>query len=206
MTVPGNIARYFPNLSPQQRERLGALEKLYAAWNNSINVISRKDFPNFCTNHLLHSLAIAKAFTFISSDRVLDVGTGGGFPGIPLAIMFPETQFILIDSIAKKIRVVSGVADSLGLTNVEAVNGRAEKYTGGYNWVVTRAVAPLEQIVRWTAEGLRQASHPKGIIALKGGDLSSETEPYTRHIKVWSISDYFSEPYFETKKIVWLDI
>lgn len=206
MTPAGSITAYFPSLSPLQRERFAALYDLYAGWNSAINVISRRDFENFYTNHVLHSLAIAKVFSFGAGDTVLDVGTGGGFPGIPLAIMFPEAKFTLIDSIGKKIKVVNGVTDSLGLTNVEAVNGRAEKQKGSYRWVVTRAVAPLPGIAAWTSALLRGPAHARGIIALKGGDLGGETAPYAGRITTWNISEFFSEPWFETKKIVWLHI
>lgn len=200
------IVEYFPGLTESQIERLAAMKDIYTVWNSAINVISRKDIGNFYTNHVLHSLAIAKAFSFDSGDVVLDLGTGGGFPGIPLAIMFENASFLLIDSIAKKIKVVNDVAEKLRLKNVTALTGRAEQYRGSYRYVVTRAVAPLPEIVTWTRRGLTGPAGTRGIIALKGGVLDEEIQPYRDSVKTWNISDFFPDPFFETKKIIWLKL
>lgn len=179
------------NLSERQREQFAALPALYAEWNARINVISRKDMEHFEERHVLHSLALARVWDFAAGSRVLDVGTGGGFPGVPLAIMFPEAHFTLVDSIGKKITVVRGVCEALGLTNVEAINGRAEDIKGRFDCVVTRAVAPMQTLLSWTRGP---------ILALKGGDLTDELEgiPHT----LYNISDFFAGEFFETKKIV----
>ena len=197
---------YFPDLTESQMAKLAAMKEIYTEWDRAINVISRKDIGNFYTNHVLHSLAIAKAFSFDSGDVVLDLGTGGGFPGIPLAIMFENASFLLIDSIAKKIKVVNDVAEKLRLKNVTALTGRAEQYRGSYRYVVTRAVAPLPEIVGWTSRGITGPVGSRGIIALKGGALDEETLPYRAQLTTWNISDFFPEPFFETKKIIWLKL
>jgi 16S rRNA (guanine527-N7)-methyltransferase len=200
------IEEYFPDLTKSQMAKLAAMKDIYTEWNRNINVISRKDIDNFYTNHVLHSLAIAKAFSFGSEDVVLDLGTGGGFPGIPLAILFEKTSFFLIDSIAKKTRVVNDVTQQLKLRNVTVITGRAEQYRGTYRYVVTRAVAPLSELVGWTKSRIAGPPGNRGIIALKGGTLHEETEPYKGQIKIWNISDFFPEPFFETKKIIWLKL
>ncbi|MFO7575622.1 MAG: 16S rRNA (guanine(527)-N(7))-methyltransferase RsmG [Bacteroidales bacterium] len=200
------IVEYFPDLTESQMEKLAAMKDIYTVWNSAINVISRKDIANFYTNHVLHSLAIARVFSFGSGDVVLDLGTGGGFPGIPLAILFENASFLLIDSIAKKIKVVNDVAQKLRLRNVTALTGRAEQYRGSYRYVVTRAVAPLPEIVGLTRRGISGPVGSRGIIALKGGTLDEETDPYRGNITTWNISDFFPEPFFETKKIIWLKL
>ncbi len=190
------IEDYFPLLTAEQRERFMALEALYAEWNLRINVISRKDMEHFVERHVLHSLAIAKVRDFGASERVMDVGTGGGFPGIPLAIMFPETRFTLVDSIGKKISVVRGVSEALGLKNVEAVNGRAESVHGRFDCVVTRAVAPMATLLGWVSDKCGE------ILALKGGDLTDELAATGRDYTLYKVSDFFSGEFFETKRIV----
>ncbi|HQD11887.1 MAG TPA: 16S rRNA (guanine(527)-N(7))-methyltransferase RsmG [Chitinophagales bacterium] len=191
------LKSYFPELNPQQLQQLNELNELYATWNARINVISRKDMDNFTIHHVLHSLAIAKVHPFQPGDKVLDIGTGGGFPGIPLAIAFPETHFTLTDSIAKKIQVVEAVAQALGLKNVTTKVARAETLTTPFDYVVTRAVAQMSELLRWSKN-----KHPKKIIALKGGDLKEELQDIKKNIRVVDIKDLFSEPFFETKKVV----
>ncbi len=190
------IERYFPTLTAEQRERFAALEALYAEWNARINVISRKDMDYFMERHVLHSLSIAKVRSFGAGSRVLDVGTGGGFPGIPLAIMFPEARFTLVDSIGKKIAVVRGVAEALALDNVEAVNGRAENVPGRFDCMVTRAVAPMENLLGWVGNKCNE------ILALKGGDLTDELAAAGGKYTLYNISNIFDGEFFETKKIV----
>lgn len=198
------LLKYFPLLTDEQQRRFEAMETLYAEWNSRINVISRRDFENFYINHVLHSLSIAKVFQFNSNESVLDLGTGGGFPGIPLAVLFPETRFVLLDSISKKIRVVNEVAASLSLTNVVAVNTRSEEHRGQYNFVVTRAVAGFPDIIRWTTKNINKKNPRNGIFALKGGDLTGEMAGLRGTITTWRLSEMFDEPFFETKKIIWL--
>lgn len=198
------LLKYFPGLTDEQVEQFVEMEKIYSEWNKLINVISRKDFENFTINHVLHSLSIAKVFTFEKGEAILDLGTGGGFPGIPLAILFPESKFVLLDSIAKKIKVANEVVNQLGIKNVVAVNSRAEQHNGQYNFVVTRAVAVYPDIIKWTSKNINKKNPRNGIIALKGGDLSAELEGLPGTVSTWSLSEIFSEPYFATKKIVWL--
>jgi 16S rRNA (guanine527-N7)-methyltransferase len=202
--LESTIIKYFPDLTTEQQVRLAAMKDIYEVWNRAINVISRKDFENFYTNHVLHSLAIAKVFSFGSDHSILDVGTGGGFPGIPLAIMFPESRFVLLDSIAKKIKVVNEVISDLGLNNATAVNSRAEGHHEKYSHVVTRAVAPLPLIFSWCRGNVTSGSETAGIIALKGGDLTEELKGFRNRITTWNISDLFEEPFFQTKKIIWI--
>ncbi len=191
------IQKYFPELSPIQAEQFAQLQDIYTFWNNQINVISRKDMDNFYERHVLHSLSIAKLNKFKPNETVLDIGTGGGFPGIPLAIYFPETQFILCDSIGKKIRVAQEVSQVLNLKNVQTMVSRAEQLDIHADEVVTRAVAPMADLLRWTRK-----LKPKRIIALKGGDLKEELSAIKKHISITDIKDYFDESFFETKKIV----
>lgn len=191
------ILKYFPSLNSTQQTQLQQLLPLYKEWNEKINVISRKDMDNFYERHVLHSLAIAKVIQFNKNETILDIGTGGGFPGIPLAILFPETKFILVDSIAKKIKVVEEVSQALQLKNVTAKIARAETVTDKIDFVVTRAVAKMDDLIFWSKN-----KHPKKIIALKGGDLKEELQGAKKNIKIIPIQDYFEEDFFETKKIV----
>lgn len=198
------IGYFLPDLSELQKKKLTQLGDLYKEWNSRINVISRKDIDNFLVRHVIHSLSIAKVFSFAAGTRILDVGTGGGFPGIPLAIMFPETNFTLLDSTRKKIRVVEEIALSAGLHNVKAVWKRAEEETAKYDYIVSRAVTTFEDLVKMTVKNIDIKSQNKGIITLKGGDLSSELGKYSNKVKIWNIRDFFDDDFFETKKIVYL--
>jgi 16S rRNA (guanine527-N7)-methyltransferase len=203
------ITKYFPKLSDKQITLFEKLEPLYAEWNAQINVISRKDFTEFYERHVLHSLGIAKLISFTPGTKILDVGTGGGFPGIPLAIMFPEVQFHLVDSIGKKIKVVQGVVNSLGLKNVTAEQIRAEQLTDKYDFVLSRAVTRLPEFVPWVRKNIAKKqinAMPNGIIYLKGGDLQEETKPFKRNIFIKDLSGYFAEEFFKTKKVVHLPL
>lgn len=201
------ILKYFPNLTDRQKEQFAALPALYEDWNSKINVISRKDMDNFMEHHVLHSLAIAKVQLFKPMAEILDVGTGGGFPGIPLAIMFPETRFHLVDSIGKKIKVVTDVAQQLDLKNVRAEQIRAEQIKGEYDFVVSRAVTELSEFTKWV-RGKLSPSHyhdlKNGILYLKGGDLEAELVPFAKKIQTWDISQFYEESFFETKKVIYL--
>ncbi len=203
------ITKYFPKLDKTQLSLFERLEPLYAEWNAQINVISRKDFPDFYEHHVLHSLAIAKLISFSPDTKILDVGTGGGFPGIPLAILFPKAQFHLVDSIGKKIKVVNSVIGSLGLQNVTAQQIRAEELTEKYDFVVSRAVTRLSEFVPWVQNNIARKqinSFPNGIIYLKGGDLQEETKPFKKKVFVKDLSDWFEEEFFKTKKVVHLPL
>ena len=203
------IQKYFPNLTDKQIERFEKLQALYAEWNAQINVISRKDFSEFYERHVLHSLAIAKFIRFKPGTIILDVGTGGGFPGIPLAIMFPKVKFHLVDSIGKKIKVVNGVADSLGLVNVKAEQIRAEQLKEQYDFIVSRAVTRLPDFVQWIQKNIskkQKNAFPNGVIYLKGGDLTDEIAPFKRNIFVQDLVEYFEEDFFETKKVIHLSL
>lgn len=201
------ILKYFPELTERQREQFAALLPLYEDWNAKINVISRKDMANFYQHHVLHSLAIAKVQPFKTQADILDVGTGGGFPGIPLAILFPHSNFYLVDSIGKKIKVVQSVAESLGLKNVHAEQIRAEQVQGDFDFIVSRAVTDLSQFTQWV-RGKVSAIHyhhlRNGILYLKGGDLTDELFPFRKKVRTWDISDFFEEEYFQTKKVIYL--
>ncbi len=201
------IFKYFTGLSEQQKEQFTKLFELYSFWNAQINVISRKDIDELYERHILHSLAIAKFCTFKKGERVLDVGTGGGFPGIPLAILFPETDFHLVDSIGKKIKVVQEVAKALGLKNVTATHGRAEQIRDKYNFVVSRAVTRLADFYPWV-RGKFSSQHinaiPNGILYLKGGDLNEEIKEAKLKAELYPISDFYSEEFFETKYVVYI--
>ena len=199
------IKKYFPDLSENQLNALDRLWPLYQDWNQKINVISRKDMDNFFTNHVLHSLAIARIIQFKPGTHILDVGTGGGFPGIPLAILFPHCRFWLVDSIEKKIRVVNEVATALELTNVKAIRERAENVPGKFDFIVSRAVTALPRFMGWIHNKIEPVGFnalPNGIIYLKGGDFSDELREIKKKHKVYPISDFYDEPFFETKKIV----
>lgn len=201
------ILKYFPNLSAKQREQFAALSPLYKEWNEKINVISRKDMDELYTHHVLHSLAIAKFIEFQPNAHVLDVGTGGGFPGIPLAILFPQTKFHLVDSIGKKITVVTEVAKALRLDNVLAEKSRAEELMGDYDFVISRAVAPVAELLKWTGHLVEKGGNhalKNGWILLKGGDLADEIKQADRRAEVLDLSNWFNEDFFLTKKIVYI--
>lgn len=203
------ILKYFPDLTERQREQFAALLPLYEEWNAQINVISRKDMEHFYEHHVLHSLAIAKVLQFKPMAEVLDVGTGGGFPGVPLAIMFPDARFTLIDSIGKKIKVVSDVIERIGLTNTKAMQIRAEQLDGEFDFVVSRAVTTLGEFVPWVKNKISKPQYNdmrNGILYLKGGDLKNELFPFRHKVKTWDISNFFEEEFFETKKVVYLPL
>ncbi len=202
------ITKYFTELSEKQIEQFSKLEELYKTWNAQINVISRKDIDELYIRHVLHSLAIAKIVKFNPKSKVLDVGTGGGFPGIPLAILFPKTKFVLVDSIGKKIKVVKEVCNSLGLENVTAIHTRAEKVKGEFDFVVSRAVTKMDDFYKW----IKKKISPKhkhdirnGILYLKGGNLTEELQNFPK-AKLYYISDFYTEVFFESKKIVHIPI
>ncbi len=202
-----DFLRYFPFLSESQMQKFAELKSIYERWNSMINVISRKDMEQFYTHHVLHSLAIGKVISFKSGTTILDVGTGGGFPGIPLAIMFPDSEFSLLDSIGKKIKVVSAVKDELKLDNVIPLNKRAEEEKGRFHFIVSRAVTNFPDFVKIVRKNLHTGSVndlQNGILYLKGGDLREELSMFKDKVKVWEISSFFEEPFFETKKIVYL--
>jgi 16S rRNA (guanine527-N7)-methyltransferase len=199
--------KYFPSLTEKQRRQFSMLPGLYEEWNERVNVISRKDILNFEVNHMLHSLAVARLITFVPGTSVIDVGTGGGLPGIPLAIMFPDVNFTLIDSIVKKINVVKEIATAAGITNVTAVAVRSEDYTGRFEFIISRAVTETGRFINLTRHLIAPRSInalKNGYIFLKGGDLGSELEPFTKTVVVEPVSQWFDEPWFETKKIVYL--
>ncbi|MDR2651635.1 MAG: 16S rRNA (guanine(527)-N(7))-methyltransferase RsmG [Prevotellaceae bacterium] len=204
------ILKYFPRLTENQIMQLSQLGDLYRFWNAQINVVSRKDIENIYKHHILHSLAIAKIISFGSNTKILDVGTGGGFPGIPLAIMFPDAQFTLVDSVNKKIKVVNAVVESLQLKNVCAMQVRAEELKQKFDFVVSRAVTDLPTFVSWIWNKINPNGNnalPNGIIYLKGGDLSAElraTKISKRQIVIYKIKDFFADPFFETKQIIYI--
>lgn len=201
-----NIIHHFPDLSELQIQQFEAIPELYQDWNQKINVVSRKDIDEIYTRHVLHSLAIAKIQQFLPNTEILDVGTGGGFPGIPLAILFPETKFTLVDSIGKKIKVVNEVVEGLGLTNVKTVNDRVENIHQQFDFIVSRAVAIMPTFTHWVRGKMKsQSLHERrnGILYLKGGDLTEELSPYT-NAEVFDLYEIFKDPFFETKKLVYL--
>lgn len=200
------ITKYFPDLSDTQLQQFAQLKDLYQDWNLKINVVSRKDIDEIYLRHVLHSLGIAKVQAFKPGSKILDVGTGGGFPGVPLAILFPETEFHLVDSIGKKIKVVNEVVEGLGLTNVKTTNDRVENVPGQYDFIVSRAVAQMETFVRWVKGSIAKKNVHElknGILYLKGGDLSEELDKYTT-ATIYKLTDFFEEDFFETKKVVHL--
>lgn len=208
MNVEELVLSYFPELTEIQKEKFALLEGLYREWNEKINVISRKDMDFFGIHHVLHSLAIAKVIRFKAETRVMDVGTGGGFPGIPLAILFPEVEFYLVDSIGKKIKVVQEVAEALGLTNVRAEQTRVEQTAGGQDFIVSRAVTAFPAFVGVTRNKIRKGGVndlPNGILYLKGGDFEEEIKAYAGRVKIFSIPEFFKEDFFETKKVIYLE-
>ncbi len=201
------IVKYFPDLTAQQLQQFNRLPQLYEHWNNQINVISRKDIDQLFERHVLHSLGIAKVISFLPGEKVLDVGTGGGFPGIPLAILFPETQFYLVDSIGKKIKVVNEVAAALGLTNVKAFHQRAEEINEKFDFVISRAVTRLKEFYPWVKGKFNKQSKnilPNGILYLKGGDLNEEIAESGLAVQQFYLKDYFEEEFFETKQVVYV--
>jgi 16S rRNA (guanine527-N7)-methyltransferase len=199
------ILKYFHSLTADQTEKFVQLEALYQEWNSRINVISRKDMEHFYERHVLHSMGIAKVMSFNPGAYVMDVGTGGGFPGIPLAILFPETEFLLVDSIGKKIKVVQEVADATGIRNVKAIQSRAEDIKQKFDFVVSRAVTTLPDFIKWIGKNIKKDSTHElqnGILYLKGGDLNEEIAPVKTKCSIFELSSYFEETFFETKKVV----
>jgi 16S rRNA (guanine527-N7)-methyltransferase len=203
------ILRYFSELTDQQKQQFGALQALYAEWNAQINVVSRKDIDQLYVHHVLHSLAIYKFIRFSPKSKILDIGTGGGFPGIPLAIMCPEVDFFLVDSIGKKIKVVQEISAAIGLQNIQSEHNRAEKVKGQFDFVVSRAVAELRELLAWSNNKIAKKQTnaiPNGLICLKGGDLKTEFQGLRKDIEVYDLNKWFSEDFFETKKLVYVPL
>ena len=201
------ILKHFPDLTEKQIEQFSKLQELYEEWNAQINVISRKDLDNFYERHVLHSLGIAKVMEFVDGSDILDVGTGGGFPGVPLAILYPKCKFYLVDSIGKKIKVVNEVATAIGLTNLKAEHKRAEKVKGQFDFVVSRAVTRMERFLPWVNGKIKKKQinpFPNGILYLKGGDLAEELKPIKRAVEIFDLSEFFKDEFFETKKVVYV--
>lgn len=201
------ILKYFPNITEEQERQMAALYELYLDWNSKINVISRKDIENLYEHHVLHSLAIAKIINFRKGTEILDFGTGGGFPGIPLAIMFPECRFKLIDGTGKKIRVATEIANAIGLKNCHPEHKRGEEEKGKYDFIVSRAVMPLPDLMKIVTKNISKAhknARPNGVICLKGGDIQAETMPYKKIVEVTEISDLFDEEWFKSKHIIYV--
>lgn len=200
------INKYFPEITDDQRKQFSSLKELYAYWNSQINLISRKDVDHFVERHVLHSLGIAKVHSFGPGEKVLDVGTGGGFPGIPLAIMFPDTEFTLVDSIGKKIMVVNEVIDALKLKNANGINERAEKVPGPFDYVVSRAVTRIDKFIPWVKGKVNKPDYGpvhRGILYLKGGDLREELKRVKKY-RLFELSEQFEEEFFETKKVLYI--
>ena len=203
------IRKYFPQLTEHQEQQFAALDVLYHEWNSKINVISRKDIDNLYEHHILHSLAISRVLRFTDNSSILDVGTGGGFPGIPLAILFPKCDFTLIDGTGKKIFVAQSVAEAIGLCNVICKQLRAEEEKGKYDFIVSRAVMPLSDLVKLVRKNISKEQHnalPNGLICLKGGELYEETKPFKNKAEIISLSDFFKEEYYTTKKAVYMPL
>jgi len=203
------ILKYFPNITETQKSQFEALYALYTDWNEKINVISRKDIEHLYEHHVLHSLAIAEIIHFQPGTTILDVGTGGGFPGIPLAILFPETQFVLIDSIGKKIKVGTEVSTAIGLKNIKLKHLRVQDEKNKYDFVVSRAVMPLGDLVKLVQKNISKKHKnalPNGLICLKGGELQHEIQPYKNVAELYDVSDFFSEEFFKTKKAVFVPL
>ena len=203
------ILKYFPNLSEVQQQQFAALYDLYTDWNSKINVISRKDITNLYEHHVLHSLGIAKVMQFRPETTVMDLGTGGGFPGIPLAILFPETHFHLVDSIGKKVKVATEIANAIGLKNVTTRHCRAEEEKQLFDFVGSRAVMPLADLLKIIRKNIKKEQHnalPNGLICLKGGELEREVMPVKHQTLMYDLKDYFEEEFFETKKVVYVTI
>ena len=203
------IYKYFPNLTLLQKSKFDALAELYSSWNEKINVISRKDINEIYIRHVLHSLAIAKIISFSEGTKIVDVGCGGGFPGIPLAILFPNAHFTLVDSIGKKIQVVNQIANALDLKNVTAINDRAENLNTKFDFIASRAITAFPKFVSLTQNLISKKPNnaiPNGIIYLKGGDFSSEIVSFKKKVEIFDISVFFEEPFFETKKIIFLPL
>ena len=201
------ITKYFPHLTEEQRSQFAELDPLYREWNAKINVISRKDIDALYEHHVLHSLGIAQMIRFKPGTKILDFGTGGGFPGVPLAILFPECAFLLVDSIGKKVKVAGAVAESLGLKNVRVLHGRGEEIKEQFDFVVSRAVMQLQELVGFTKQlvhGTQRNGMPNGLICLKGGELQAELRPFKRIVEVQELYPTFDEEYFKTKKVVYL--
>ncbi len=201
------ISKYFPQLTDEQAQQFDTLDELYRDWNTKINVISRKDIDNLYEHHVLHSLAIAKMIRFKPGTQILDFGTGGGFPGIPLAIMFPECRFKLIDGTGKKIRVAQEVANAIGLKNCQPVHLRGEEERGKFDFIVSRAVMPLPDLIKIVTKNIsrkQQNSLPNGVICLKGGDVQAETQPYKNIVEINDISDWFEEEWFKEKHCIYV--
>ena len=203
------ILKYFPNLTETQKQQFAALYDLYTDWNSKINVISRKDITNLYEHHVLHSLGIAKIIQFRPGTEIMDLGTGGGFPGIPLAILFPDTHFHLVDSIGKKVKVATEIAQAIGLKNVTTRHCRAEEEKQQFDFVVSRAVMPLTDLLKIIRKNIRKEQHnalPNGLICLKGGELDREVMPVKLQTLIYDLKDYFEEEFFETKKVVYVTI
>lgn len=204
------ILQYFPHLTDEQKAAFEALGELYKDWNSKINVISRKDIDNLYVHHVLHSLGIAKVINFRPGTKVMDIGTGGGFPGIPLAILFPETSFHLIDSIGKKVKVAQEVSNAIGLKNTTFCHERVEDEKEKFDFIVSRGVMKLTDLLKVIRKNIKQKpqlnSVPNGLFCLKGGDLQEELKPVRHEAEVWDLSQFFKEPFFETKKVIYVPI